>query len=206
MRWRGPKLTLGVAAGALVLAGLGSASLTADAHAARIHSKQVRGITRFIYWAAPGELNRMSVTVSTPCSECESDKFVFRGTPRPTTRECRIAATTVTCETTSEQPLEGLRVYLGDRGDTATASGLPHTTLYGMAGNDRLKGQEVVGGLDNDIISGTLAADRLDGGPGSDHIYSAGGGIDTVICGPGIDFVRADRSDRLIGCERIVRV
>ena len=206
MRTRPAKLPRAVAASALAIAGFGCAITSGDAYAARIYAKQSRGDTILIYWAATGEINRMSINVSTPCEECEQDVLVFRGTPRPSARGCRIALTSVTCTTGSEEPFGGVRVYLGDRGDIATASGLPHYTLYGMAGNDRLKGQDVVGGLHNDIISGTLAADRLDGGLGADHIYSAGGGVDTAICGPGIDFVRADRSDRLIGCERVVRV
>lgn len=64
-------------------------------------------------------------------------------------------------------------------------------------------------------IMGSNHADRLRGGRRRDWVCARGGrdrinvrwgGRDVVRCGPGVDHVRADRRDRLIGCERRTRL
>jgi Ca2+-binding RTX toxin-like protein len=94
---------------------------------------------------------------------------------------------------------------LGLGGDDILDGRAGRDCLFGDAGNDQLDG-----GAENDRLDGGAGNDRLSGGPGKNS-YSAGPGNDTVNaangprekvnCGPGRDTVRADRTDRLRGCE-----
>jgi Tol biopolymer transport system component len=91
--------------------------------------------------------------------------------------------------------------------------------LFGGAGDDTLVGQErgddLRGGPGNDVLDGGDGGDQLYGGPGVNS-YRAGTGDDSVFasnrraeridCGRGLDEVRADRADRVRGCERVTRV
>jgi Ca2+-binding RTX toxin-like protein len=70
--------------------------------------------------------------------------------------------------------------------------------LDGGAGNDR-----VAGSSGNDTLIGGTGADTLNGGAGADTINVRDGKRDTVRCGPGKDRARADKRDRLHGCERV---
>jgi Ca2+-binding RTX toxin-like protein len=92
-------------------------------------------------------------------------------------------------------------------------------SLYGWDGNDRLSGgsgaDRIEGGMGDDLISGGPGNDAIGGGQGhnvirtgsgDDRISSANDVSEVVDCGPGRDLVRADRSDRLIGCERVRRL
>ncbi len=78
-------------------------------------------------------------------------------------------------------------------------------TINGAAGNDHISGEagadHIAGGFGNDIIRGGGGKDRLYGGIGRDVIFSRDGRRDIVNCGRGRDRVRADRRDRLVGCE-----
>ena len=73
-------------------------------------------------------------------------------------------------------------------------------TLLGGSGNDRLDG-----GAGNDTLTGGTGTDALSGGTGNDVINAKDGRRESVNCGPGRDRVRADRNDRLVGCERVSR-
>jgi hypothetical protein len=97
--------------------------------------------------------------------------------------------------------------------------------LFGGTGKDRLDGRYgrdmIAGGASSDRIFGGPDADRLfgeagkdrivggdgrnhiDGGAGNDSIDARNGERDRVICGKGRDRVRADRTDRLNGCEMV---
>ena len=90
--------------------------------------------------------------------------------------------------------------------------------LEGGPGADVLTGADGVDNLDgeggNDVIDGGGETDDIDGGPGRDRIFGGGGADDIeavdhrrdiISCGPGRDTVRADRRDRLRGCERRFR-
>ena len=58
----------------------------------------------------------------------------------------------------------------------------------------------------DDRVRGGRADDTLNGGQGNDRITSVDGVRDVVRCGPGLhDRVVADRRDRVVGCERMVR-
>ncbi|MEA2448120.1 MAG: hypothetical protein QOG63_52 [Thermoleophilaceae bacterium] len=95
----------------------------------------------------------------------------------------------------------------GERGEVDTYVGLAGAiggrgadTLIGSTGADILTGN---GG--RDLIDGRGGPDRLSGGAAGDLIEARDGVVDQVDCGPGRDRGRADRSDRLKGCERQLR-
>jgi Ca2+-binding RTX toxin-like protein len=91
--------------------------------------------------------------------------------------------------------------------------------LNGGTGNDRLNGRSgrdvLTGGVGNDRLIGGSGKDKLDGGTGR-NTYTAGGGPDSVLaangrkekvdCGGGRDTARADRTDKLRGCEKVKRL
>ena len=82
--------------------------------------------------------------------------------------------------------------------------------IVGLAGDDRLYGLDgddcLIGGPGADTLHGGTGIDLLDGGGGRDAIVAVDRTRDVVRCGPGRDRVRADRVDRLSGCERVTRV
>jgi hypothetical protein len=106
----------------------------------------------------------------------------------------------------------------GGAGDDVLDGGDGDDRLNGSSGKDRLSG-----GNGNDKLTGGRGNDRISGGPGNDTIspgdgkdvVTAGGGNDTINavdgvresidCGAGKDAVRADRRDRLKGCEKVTR-
>ena len=98
----------------------------------------------------------------------------------------------------------------GDDGPCAESKrgGPRGQTLRGSAAGDRLLGlggDDVLRGLAGaDCLFGGRGADRLIGGPGPDLLVG-GAGRDIIRCGPGRDTARADRADRLRGCERVRR-
>ncbi len=80
-------------------------------------------------------------------------------------------------------------------------------TVIGRRGKDRLRGRGgddcIRGGRGGDRISGGKGKDKVSGGAGNDRINSRDGVREKVLCGKGKrDRVRADRKDRLRGCER----
>jgi hypothetical protein len=117
----------------------------------------------------------------------------------------------------------GSRV-LGMEGDDQITGGAGRDCLEGGPGKDLLSGRSgndvLIGGPGSDRLAGGSGSDRLTdaplsyafglgsgsnrvaGGPGRDVVDVANARRDTVHCGPGRDHVRADRADRLLGCER----
>ena len=88
-----------------------------------------------------------------------------------------------------------------DRGDDVLRGGAGDDVLGAGSGSDRLSG-----GSGRDRLTGGGGKDRFSGGPGNDSINSADGVAEAVTCGGGAnDKVKADRNDRLRGCERIRR-
>jgi Ca2+-binding RTX toxin-like protein len=89
---------------------------------------------------------------------------------------------------------------------TCSTRGLGGDRLNGGAGNDNLSGGSgndvLAGGAGNDTIAGGQGKNSIDAGAGNDIINSLDGKAETVRCGPGVDRVRADKADRLLGCER----
>ncbi|MDP1848105.1 MAG: calcium-binding protein [Solirubrobacteraceae bacterium] len=86
----------------------------------------------------------------------------------------------------------------GNGGNDMLAGGSSNDRLYGGIGNDQLFGE-----AGTDRIVGGPGVNRIDGGSGNDSIDARNGRRDRVICGTGRDRVRADRIDRLNGCERV---
>jgi len=84
----------------------------------------------------------------------------------------------------------------GLAGDDCLSGRRGDDRLFGDAGNDR-----VSGGSGDDRLSGGKGTDRLDAGAGDDRLDAADGEPDILQCGRGRDRARADRADRLIGCE-----
>ena len=70
----------------------------------------------------------------------------------------------------------------------------------GGAGADTVKA-----GAGKDTLDGGPGKDTLDGGAGNDTITAKDGKRDVVRCGKGSDTVRADRKDKLTGCEVVKR-
>jgi hemolysin type calcium-binding protein/List-Bact-rpt repeat protein len=88
----------------------------------------------------------------------------------------------------------------GMDGDDCLEGGPGNDRLEGGNGNDRLNG-----GAGNDTLDGGRGTDTLSGGDGKDVIAALDGERDTIACGRGRDTVRADRADRVSGCERVSR-
>ncbi|MEA2374477.1 MAG: hypothetical protein QOD53_940, partial [Thermoleophilaceae bacterium] len=103
----------------------------------------------------------------------------------------------------------------GDDGNDLLSGGSGKDRMSGGSGDDRLSGgsgkDRLSGGAGSDTLKGGKGADRIKGGPGKNKI-DGGSGNDTidsrngvkekVRCGKGRDTVRADRKDKLRGCER----
>ncbi len=95
----------------------------------------------------------------------------------------------------------GKDVLSGGTGPDMLAGGSGSDTLRGARG-DRLFAEK-----GNDRLFVRKGAKRIDAGPGLDFVDVANGRRDVVNCGTGRrDRARADRFDRLQGCERVKRV
>jgi Ca2+-binding RTX toxin-like protein len=88
----------------------------------------------------------------------------------------------------------------GQKGDDVLTGGAGDDVLIGGPGKDKLNG-----GKGNDSLIGNAGKDSLVGGPGNDTINARDGVAEFVKCGPGKDKARADKKDRLSGCESIRR-
>jgi Ca2+-binding RTX toxin-like protein len=93
---------------------------------------------------------------------------------------------------------------LGD--DSRTGVG-GNDRLYGDAGEDLLLGgpgrDRLGGGRGNDRLTGGRGRNHLRGGSGNDRLNAVNGTGDRLHCGRGRDRARADREDRVRGCERV---
>jgi Ca2+-binding RTX toxin-like protein len=88
----------------------------------------------------------------------------------------------------------------GGRGNDTLTGGAGDDILIGGPGRDKLNG-----GKGNDRLVGNGSKDSLIGGPGNDTIDARDGVGELVRCGPGKDRVKADKKDRLSGCETKLR-
>jgi Ca2+-binding RTX toxin-like protein len=100
------------------------------------------------------------------------------------------------------------RLY-GKSGDDLLVGGSGKDRLSGGSGRDRLSGNKgndsLSGGKGNDRLSAGRDRNRLRGGPGNDRLNGLNRRFDRLNCGRGRDRVRADRQDRVVGCERVRR-
>lgn len=116
---------------------------------------------------------------------------------------------------------DGFIVASGGPGDDVITS-QPDYTGFGVfseggPGNDSLiapreggileggSGKDTIVGGGFDMISGGPGKDVIRAGKGGDEIDATDGTKDRVSCGKGRDSVKADRVDRLHGCEHVVR-
>jgi uncharacterized delta-60 repeat protein len=98
----------------------------------------------------------------------------------------------------------------GAGGKDLLVGGAGNDRLFGGGGNDTLRGGPGKDGLDGgrgrDKLNGGKGKDTFKGGPGNDSIVSADGRREKVNCGAGKkDRVRADRRDKVKGCEKVKR-
>ena len=89
---------------------------------------------------------------------------------------------------------------VGGAGDDRLSGGGGDDAIAGAGGDNRL-----TGGGGNDRITTGPGLNRYAGGAGNDVIDARNGRRERVFCGSGRDRVRADRRDRVSGCERVSR-
>jgi hypothetical protein len=97
----------------------------------------------------------------------------------------------------------------GGTGNDRLLGGTGRDLLAGGSGNDLLRGgrgDRIFGETGNDRLIVGRGARTIDAGPGKDFVDVANRRRDKVNCGAGRDRVRADRGDRLQGCERVKRI
>jgi Ca2+-binding RTX toxin-like protein len=94
----------------------------------------------------------------------------------------------------------------GGAGNDTLKGGKGNDSLSGGSGNDKLDGgpgkDKLNGGTGSDTLKGGPGKDAINGGAGNDTIDAKDGVAETVKCGPGKDKVKADKSDKLSGCEK----
>jgi RTX calcium-binding nonapeptide repeat (4 copies) len=201
--------TLSLAAIALTLV------LPGAARAGTVHIEFNYPATLAVFDAAPGELNRVSVTLDPAQGELV---FYDQGARLVAGEYCgQVDANTVSCFA------DVAALHLGDRNDLVSlgntkgynycslrgCSYFP-TNVFGGDGDDTLLGSTFGDGLlgeaGNDTLVGNQGQDTLSGGAGNDRILALDGARDSIDCGPGIDRLVADRAvtDFRYGCEALL--
>jgi hypothetical protein len=187
--------------------------LTADAAAG----------SRFVRWQGGGPFCVSDTTCRYPALRSTSIKAVFGPAPPPPPPPP--SPPPPPPPPPPPRPCSVLKVG-GPRADRLNG-GAGSDAIHGRAGNDRIRGlggndclfgeggnDQVWGGPGNDTVSGGTGSDRLyggagrdrmQGGPGRDRIFAVDRARDVIVCGRGRDTVRADRVDRIIGCESVRR-
>jgi hypothetical protein len=103
----------------------------------------------------------------------------------------------------------GNDVLDGGDGDDRLAGSSGKDRLTGGKGDDKLTGgrgnDRLGGGAGKDTIASGSGKDSVTAGSGNDTINAVDGVRETIDCGPGKDTIRADRRDRLKGCEKVTR-
>ena len=130
-------------------------------------------------------------------------------TPTPTPQLKPGACANVKAGTSAAETLTGTTAgdLIRAGGGNDKISGLAGADcLFGQAGNDRLDGgagtDKLDGGAGNDTLIGGKGKDAFTAGAGNDTINSKDGTVETVNCGKGKDKVKADKKDKLKGCEK----
>lgn len=126
-------------------------------------------------------------------------------TPLPTGGACKV----VKAGTARADMLRGTALgdlIRGGRGNDRISGLAGDDCLFGQAGNDTLSGgagkDKLDGGPGNDKLNGGKGKDTFIGGPGNDTINAKDGVAEKVNCGKGRDKVKADKRDKLTGCEK----
>ena len=199
----------------------GSLTLDADGSFSYTPNPDYNGTDSFSYRASDGSLDSDPVTVSFEVRPVDDtppagpDSTPPAGTPAgqastPPAAGQSGGSSPAAGPGSPGGPLPGscANAKSGSAGRDRLMGGAFGDRLLGLAGNDVLIGRAgddcLNGGPGNDRLGGGPGRDRLSGGGGNDTINSRDRRRETVRCGKGAgDRVRADRSDRLIGCERV---
>ena len=137
--------------------------------------------------------------------------FVFSDT---TTRAHALGAPALAVPQTATRPTTAAPARTAVRSGTRRHDVLTGTKyadiLRGLGGDDVLRGlasaDRLDGGTGADRIVGGAGRDTILGGAGDDDIDARDGQVDVIRCGAGKhDRVRADKGDRVSGCERVTR-
>ena len=191
-----------------------------DAGAAGVHVEEVGGYptvapetSTLIFEAAPGEQNDLSIgiTAQTPAevtyalTDASSAVNAGAGCSGGGT-----PGTEVVCRLQTSRPQScvrtfcidhgrrvSLRMLLGDRNDSLTA-----TTLPGDDGGDGIFGTNTAAGEGDDTFTGGASADVIEPGPGADTIAS-GEGEDQLVAAPSAGDGAADVFDLGPGVDGI---
>jgi len=149
--------------------------------------------------------DRQGVGCGVPSSRrfsLRDDGPVTRRREGPTRSEFSTASACCRARSSSRQTLRlGKDVISGRGGRDCLRGGKGRDRISGGPGKDKLNG-----GAGNDKINGGRGRDSVSGKSGRDTIKVVDGKRDRVNCGKGNDIVRADKKDRLRGCERVTRV
>jgi Ca2+-binding RTX toxin-like protein len=125
--------------------------------------------------------------------------------PLPVTGPCKNVVRGTKAANTLKGTTRGDLIHAG-AGNDKVFGGAGDDCLYGQAGNDTLSGgagkDKLDGGKGKDKLKGGPGTDTFIGGAGNDTINSKDGRRETVNCGKGRDRVKADKRDKLKGCER----
>ena len=102
--------------------------------------------------------------------------------------------------------LAGDDSLFGDAGDDCLVGGRGDDWLAGGAGRDSLSGgaddDVLIGGPDADVVSVGGGSNRVKAGAGNDRVSARNNRVDRIDCGAGRDTVKADKRDKLKGCEK----
>jgi RTX calcium-binding nonapeptide repeat (4 copies)/Divergent InlB B-repeat domain len=183
---------------------------------------------RFVQWRGASPYCTTNPVCRYPAFRTTAVQAVFQPAPPPppttTTRPTTTTPPTTTAPPPPPPPRSCAQLKTGtNRADRLDGS-RRGDRIRGRSGNDRIRGLDgndcldggngndsinggrgadvLNGGAGADTLIGGLGRDTLNGGPGPDVLSAADGARDTVSCGAGRDFVRADRLDRVSGCER----
>ena len=187
MRHRSQNGTVGLSAGVAGLCAL--ALFPAGALAATAHTR----IKRVFYEAAPGEVNKLTISLSGGTYTLSDPGVTITAQPA-----CASAGAAVTCPAAA---IIGITANAGDGADSITNATATPSTLSGGDGNDSL-----AGGTGNDTLRGNKGVDTHTGGAGDDFIDVRGDRGDVVNCGDGNDTVMGDAADVIAAdCETVDR-
>jgi polar amino acid transport system substrate-binding protein len=103
--------------------------------------------------------------------------------------------------------LQGRCTIRGTAGNNVLAGTRRADVICGLGGNDTIRGRAgndtLVGGPGNDTLVGGAGNDLLVGNAGRDALFAGGDRTDRLSGGGGRDRAVADRSDRILGVERV---
>jgi len=121
------------------------------------------------------------------------------GPPDLVTNDCYIVGSDGNDRLTGTR---GRNIVFGRGGDDVISLDTGNDVGFGEDGDDVLLGDRM-----NDILAGGPGRDSLSGGRGNDRLWTNDGEVDDLDCGDQVDWVVADRLDRISrNCERVRRV